>query len=376
MCWGCNMATISENLEALKTAKTSIKSAIEGKGQDLTDVPFTQYSEKIEAIQTKEDLDAELNEQDVLLADLQSAVDELPDKIDLSQTTATESDVREGKQFFNASGEKVTGTYVNKIPSIVDRTITILTKSDLDGATFISSSMFSGCKTLASVTLPKSITSIGGNAFFNCYALNIDLSECTALTSIDEKAFYSSGVTSIDLSKCTSLTSIGSQAFASSRLNSIIISSSVTSIGSTAFQLSSNLTDIYFEKGSYVTSWGYSWVYGCPKLTNLTLRNVVKSVEIGSGSSYGHLLTLDSLLNTIKELHTNTGTSTLKLTMGTANLAKLENVYVKLIDITDEMRAEDEYIDNKAPFVQCESTDEGAMLITEYVTTVKNWQLA
>ena len=64
------------------------------------------------------------------------------------------------------------------------------------------------------------------------------------------------------------------------------------------------------------------------------------------------------------------------MTFGTANTAKLENVYVKLIDITDDMRAEDEYIDNKAPFEVCESTDEGAMLVTEYVTTVKNWKLA
>lgn len=44
------MATISENLQALNQAKQSIKSAIESKGQDLTNVPFTQYGEKISAI--------------------------------------------------------------------------------------------------------------------------------------------------------------------------------------------------------------------------------------------------------------------------------------------------------------------------------------
>jgi hypothetical protein len=108
----------------------------------------------------------------------------------------------------------------------------------------------------------------------------------------------------------------------------------------------------------------------------LEVKNIKSTFQIGSGTSWGHLLTLDSLLNAIKELWIKTGTSTSKLMMGTANIEKLADVYVKLIDITDEMRAEDEYIDNKAPFVQCESTDEGAMLITEYVTTVKNWQLA
>lgn len=113
----------------------------------------------------------------------------------------------------------------------------------------------------------------------------------------------------------------------------------------------------------------------CYKLTDVTLKNIKTALQIGSGTTYGHLLTLDSLLNTIKELWNMTGSSSKTLTVGSANLEKLANVYVKLIDITDEMRAEDEYIDNKLPFVQCESTDAGAMLISEYATS-KNWQLA
>jgi hypothetical protein len=116
--------------------------------------------------------------------------------------------------------------------------------------------------------------------------------------------------------------------------------------------------------------------WNCYKLTNLDIKNIKISLQIGSGSKYGHLLTLESLLQAIKELWDNSaGSSALTLTIGSANLSKLANMYVKLIDITDEMRAEDEYIDNKKPFVVCESTEDGAMLITEYVTS-KNWQLA
>ena len=44
------MATIAENLLALQQVKTDIKTAIEGKGQDLTNVPFTEYAEKINLI--------------------------------------------------------------------------------------------------------------------------------------------------------------------------------------------------------------------------------------------------------------------------------------------------------------------------------------
>lgn len=118
-----------------------------------------------------------------------------------------------------------------------------------------------------------------------------------------------------------------------------------------------------------------SIVYSCEKLKNLDIKNIKLSLQLGS-TYWGHLLTLESLLNAIKECHDNTaGTSTLTLTVGSANLSKLANVYVKLVDITDEMRAEDPYIDNKKPFVVCESTDEGAMTIMNYATLLKNWEI-
>ena len=44
------MSTIAENLSALQQTKANIKTAIEGKGQDLTNVPFTEYAEKINLI--------------------------------------------------------------------------------------------------------------------------------------------------------------------------------------------------------------------------------------------------------------------------------------------------------------------------------------
>ena len=103
------------------------------------------------------------------------------------------------------------------------------------------------------------------------------------------------------------------------------------------------------------------------------MKNIKVNLQVGLGTSWGHLLTVDSLLHLCKEL-INVGESK-TLTVGTANLEKLANIYVKTIDITDEMRAEDDLIDSKLPFEVCESTDDGAMLITSYVTQ-KNWKLA
>lgn len=113
----------------------------------------------------------------------------------------------------------------------------------------------------------------------------------------------------------------------------------------------------------------------CPKLTSVTLKNIKLALQIGSGTNWGHLLTVDTLVNTIKELWDySSGTKTYKLTMGSANTAKLANVYVKLITPTAEQIEADPYIASKMPCEVCESTDEGAMLIEDYIG-LKNWQI-
>lgn len=147
--------------------------------------------------------------------------------------------------------------------------------------------------------------------------------------------------------------------------------SSVTNM-SYMFYNCSNLTTIPQLDTSSVTNMN-NMFYNCSKLTECYLKNIKANLQVGSGISYGHLLTVDSLLFLIKELR-NTG-SAKTLTVGSANLTKLADIYVKTITITDEMRAEDSHIDEKLPFEVCESTDEGAMLITNYVTQ-KNWALA
>ena len=100
----------------------------------------------------------------------------------------------------------------------------------------------------------------------------------------------------------------------------------------------------------------------CKALTNLTLYNIREDIQIGSGTSWGHLLTVDSLVHTIKELCTVTSTKT--LTMGATNLAKIADLYCKITDDTNE----------KLTMELCESTDEGAMTLADYAS-LKGWQL-
>lgn len=132
------------------------------------------------------------------------------------------------------------------------------------------------------------------------------------------------------------------------------------------------LTSLYIEDMRNVTSASYPLQY-CFKIESFYTKNIKVSLIIGSGANYAKLLTTDNLISLIYELRE---TSTAKtLTVGSNALSRLASVYVRTIDITDEMRLEDDLIDEKLPFEVCESTDEGAVPITDYVV-LKNWQLA
>ena len=116
----------------------------------------------------------------------------------------------------------------------------------------------------------------------------------------------------------------------------------------------------------------------CRALTNLTLKNIKISLKIGSGTSWGQLLTNASLLNTAQELWDNTNNAlggARTLTMATTSKTNIQSIYVKLITPTAEQEAEDPYINNKKPCVECASTDDGAMTLEEYIIS-KNWSIA
>jgi hypothetical protein len=105
-----------------------------------------------------------------------------------------------------------------------------------------------------------------------------------------------------------------------------------------------------------------SMLYQTKKLENLTLYNIRISIQIGGGNYYSNVLTVESLVHTIREL---CKVSSATLTIGADNLAKIADLYCKVLDSEDE----------KMPFELCESTEDGAMLITEYAL-LKGWNIA
>ena len=215
------------------------------------------------------------------------------------------------------------------------------------------SGMFNNCKSLT--TIPQLDTS-------NVTNMNSMFFGCKSLTTIPQ--LDTSNVISINamFQNCSSLTTIPQ-----------LDTSNVTNMSYMFYNSSSITTISQLDMSNVTTNNNTSnMFYNCVQMTNLSIKNIKTNLQVGSGTSYGYLLTVDSLLGLCKELITTSSSKT--LTIGSANLNKLANVYVKRITITDEMREEDPLIDQKIPFEVCDSTDEGAVLISNY-TKSKKWTL-
>ena len=259
--------------------------------------------------------------------------------------------------------------------------------------------MFNGCSKLTTIPLLDTSNVINMGSMFNyCTQLTtIPLLDTSNATNFNMMFSYCSKLTTIPLLNTSNVTNMSYMFQQCKALLTIpeIDTSSVTNMNGT-FYTCSALTSIPQMDTSKVTNTSGMFhtckaltsippmdirnvtntgnmFTNCTNLTNINLKNIKIALTIGSGTTWGYLLTVDSLVGTIYELR-DTGSSK-TLSMGTTNLAKLASVYVKTIDITDEMRAEDDLVGEKLPFVVCESTDEGAMLITDYVL-LKNWKLA
>ena len=115
--------------------------------------------------------------------------------------------------------------------------------------TSVGRSAFSGCNSLAAVTIPDSVTRIGLDAFYKCSSLTtITMPDGVTILGADAFSFCTS-LTEVTMPN--SLTSIGESAFSDcKKLTSITIPDSVTSIEKSAFSGCNNLT-IYGYARSY-----------------------------------------------------------------------------------------------------------------------------
>ena len=152
--------------------------------------------------------------------------------------------------------------------------------------TSIGDKAFEGCSSLTSVTIPNSVTSIGDDAFEGCFdltSINVD-KDNTVYSSIDG-VLYDKAKT--QLIRCpgaktsvtipNSVTSIGGGAFAFCKsLTSVTIPNGVTSIGDNTFLWCISLTSVTIPDS--VTSIGYGAFDSCESLTSVTIPDSVTSI--------------------------------------------------------------------------------------------------
>ena len=160
-----------------------------------------------------------------------------------------------------------------------------------NSVTSIGENAFYGCYALTSVTIGNSVTSIGYDAFRYCSSLTSIVVESgnTTYDSRDNCNAIIETATNTLIAGCqntiipNSVTSIGSSAFSGrSSLTSITIPESVTSIEDAAFEECSSLTSVTI--GNSVTSIGSSAFSWCSSLTSITIPSSVTSIEYNAFS--------------------------------------------------------------------------------------------
>ena len=155
---------------------------------------------------------------------------------------------------------------------------TLATITIPESVTEIGEGAFAGCSSLTSITIPDSVTSIGDGAFFGCRSLT-SVTIGDSVTEIGNNAFRGcSSLTSVTIGD--SVTEIGGVAFCGcSSLRCITIPDSVTTIGNYAFSGCSSLTSVTIPDS--VTEIGDYAFENCDNIASVKLPDSVTTVGRG-----------------------------------------------------------------------------------------------
>ena len=133
---------------------------------------------------------------------------------------------------------------------------------------------------LVSISIPASVETIVGNAFYGCTALaSIEIP--ASVETIGNNAFpYCTSLQTVTFEKGSKLKTIGDSTFSGcTSLTSIEIPASVETIEEDAFLGCSSLKTVTFEKGSKLKMIQYNTFRDCTSLTTIEIPASVETVE-------------------------------------------------------------------------------------------------
>ena len=136
-------------------------------------------------------------------------------------------------------------------------------------------SSFKDCTTLLTITIPESVTNIGGYSFDGCVNLK-DINMPNGLTTIEEGAFYDCTSLS-EISIPSSVNTIKYDAFnGCTNLNNIQFPNSVTTMGAGILCGCENLISVKLPEN--ITAIGNTFFQDCTSLTEITIPSKVSSI--------------------------------------------------------------------------------------------------
>lgn len=147
-----------------------------------------------------------------------------------------------------------------------------------DGVTKIEDYTFESCINLTTVTIPTSVTDMGHYSFSRCDKLSVATLPAEQVDNIPKE-----NLTTVVINGGTTIHDYSGAFYNCKNLVSVMISDSVTSIGTGAFSGCENLTTIRLPSG--ITEISSYMFRDCKSLTSITIPDSVTS--IGDGAFYG-----------------------------------------------------------------------------------------
>lgn len=175
-------------------------------------------------------------------------------------------------------------------------------------------------RSITSIEIPNSVTSIGKRAFYECSELiTVVLHNGVKNTQLQSFAFCTS-LKNINFPD--SVTTIGAQTFYNcSSLENVILPSGIKIINYLAFNSCVSLSDVTLPAS--LETIGVNIFSDCSALENVTLESGFNAN--GLDLSVSTLYSVNTLVTMLNALANRTGQVPYTLTLGSTNLAKLSN---------------------------------------------------